>query len=92
MNRSSSRKRVSPTNRAAALLVGVPAGPKAEGVLVVVVVEEEEEEEEEDSERCIQRFAHNVASTPLFLSGQLGTNPFTAMIVSVKCDGRSESR
>ncbi len=41
-----------------------------------------------DRERCIQRFARSAASTLLSLSGQLGTNPYIAVIVSVKCDGR----
>ncbi len=39
--------------------------------------------------RCIRRFARSVASTPQFLSGQLGTNPYTAVTVSVKCGGRT---
>ena len=45
--------------KAAARRVGVPAGTRAEGATV-------------DRERCILRFARNVASTRLSPSGQLG--------------------
>ena len=41
-----------------------------------------------DRVRCIQRYAPSVASTLLSPSGQLGRDPYIAVIVSVKCDGK----
>ena len=75
VNRNSSRRRVSPTNQAAARRAGVPAGTRTAGAMV-------------DRERCIRRFAPSVASTPRSLSGQLGTNQYIAVTVSVRCDDR----
>ncbi len=57
-------------------MVGVPAGTRTEEAIAY-------------RERCIRRFARSVASTPQSPSGQLGTNPYTAVIVSVKCGGRT---